>query len=120
MLSINNYTKTKQKQQGTQISVAFGKPKNTPEINGINIYAANIGALRCMKQIVADIKGEIDSNTITLGKFNIQDNLQIQCNPYQDTSGIFHRSRTHNSKICMETQKNLNTAKAILRKEDQN
>ena len=67
MLSINNYTKTKQKQQGTQIFMAFGKPKNTPEINGINVYAANIGALRCIKQILIDIKGEIDSNTIILG-----------------------------------------------------
>ena len=47
--------------------MAFGKPKNTPEINGINVYAANIGALRCTKQILIDIKGEIDSNTIILG-----------------------------------------------------
>ena len=47
--------------------MAFGKPKNTPEINGINVYAANIGALRCIKQILIDIKGEIDSNTIILG-----------------------------------------------------
>ena len=31
----------------------------------------------------------------------------IQCNPYQATNGIFHRTRTNNFKICMETQKNL-------------
>ena len=61
----NNYTKTKQKHQGTQIFVE--NQKNTPEINGINIYAANIGALRCIKQIVTDIKGEINSTTIILG-----------------------------------------------------
>ena len=36
-------------------------------------------------------------------------NLQIQCNPYQTTTGIFHRSRTKNFTICMETQKTMNS-----------
>ena len=47
-----------------------------------------------------------------IGKINIikmtilpQSNLQIQCNPYQITNGIFHRTRTKNFTICMETQK---------------
>ena len=35
----------------------------------------------------------------------MQGNLQIQCNPYKNTKGIFHRSRTNNVKIGMETQK---------------
>ena len=26
-------------------------------------------------------------------------------NPYQNTNGIFHKTRTNNSKICMETRK---------------
>ena len=34
-------------------------------------------------------------------------NLQIQCNPYQITNGIFHRTRTKNFTIHMETQKTL-------------
>ena len=34
-----------------------------------------------------------------------QSNLQIQCNPYQDTSRIFHRAGTNNFTICMEIQK---------------
>ena len=34
-----------------------------------------------------------------------QSNLQIQCNPYQATNGIFHRARTNNLTICMEIQK---------------
>ena len=38
-----------------------------------------------------------------------QSNLQIQCNPYQTTTGIFHRTRTKNFTICMETQKILNS-----------
>ena len=32
-------------------------------------------------------------------------NLQIQCNPYQTTNGIFHRTITKNFTIGMETQK---------------
>ena len=36
----------------------------------INIYAPNIGAPKCIKQILTDIKGEIDSNTIIVGDFN--------------------------------------------------
>ena len=32
-------------------------------------------------------------------------NLQIQCNPYQITNGIFHRTKTKNFTIHMETQK---------------
>ena len=50
-----------------------------------------------------------------IGRINIvkmtlitQSNLQIQCNPYQITNGIFHRIRTKNFTICMETQKTLN------------
>ena len=38
-----------------------------------------------------------------------QSNLQIQCNPYQITNGIFHRTRTKNFTICMETQKSPNS-----------
>ena len=38
-----------------------------------------------------------------------QSNLQIQCNPYQTTIGIFHRTKTKNFTICMETQKTLNS-----------
>ena len=36
--------------------------------------------------------------------YNTQDNLQIQYNPYENTNGIIHRTRTNNSKICMESQ----------------
>ena len=32
-------------------------------------------------------------------------NLQVQCNPYQITNGIFHRTRTKNFTIQMVTQK---------------
>ena len=38
-----------------------------------------------------------------------QSNLQIQCNPYEATNGIFHRTRTNNFTICMQTQKTPNS-----------
>ena len=44
-------------------------------------------------------------------------NLQIQFNPYQITNVIFHRTRTKNFTIHMETQKTLNI-KAVLRKKN--
>ena len=34
--------------------------------------------------------------------------LQIQCNPCQITNGIFHRTRTKNFTVCIETQKTSN------------
>ena len=36
--------------------------------------------------------------------YTTQSTLQIQCNPYQITNGIFHRIRTKNFTIWMETQ----------------
>ena len=46
-------------------------------------------------------------------------NLQMQCDPYQITNGIFHRTRTNNFKICMEIQKTLNS-QSNLEKEEWN
>ena len=42
-----------------------------------------------------------------------QRNLQIQCNPYQITNGILYGIRTKNLKICMETQKTLNSQSSL-------
>ena len=39
----------------------------------------------------------------------MQSNLQIQYNPYQITNGIFHRTKTKNFTIFMETRKTLNS-----------
>ena len=44
--------------------------------------------------------------------YTTQSNLQIQCNFYQTTNGICHRTindRTKNFTICMETQKTPNS-----------
>ena len=40
------------------------------DITIINIYAPNLGAPRYLQQILTDIKGEIDGNTIIVGDFN--------------------------------------------------
>ena len=45
--------------------------------------------------------------------YTTQNNLQIQCNPYQITNGIFYGTRTKNLKICMETQKTLNSQSSL-------
>ena len=38
--------------------------------------------------------------------YTTQSNLYIQCNPYEITNSIFHRSRKKNLfAFCMETQK---------------
>ena len=56
-------------------------------------------------------------NQYSENEYTTQSNLQIQCNPYQAISSIFHRARTNNFTICMEIQKTLNS-KAILRKKN--
>ena len=44
-------------------------------------------------------------------------NLQIQCDPYQITNGIFHRTRTKNFTIHMETQKTPNSQSSLEKEE---
>ena len=44
-------------------------------------------------------------------------NLQIQCNPYQITNDIFHRTRTQNLTNRMETQKTLNSQSSLEKEE---
>ena len=46
-----------------------------------------------------------------------QNSLQIQCNPYQATNGIFHRTRTNNFKICMPINKTSNSQSHLEKQE---
>ena len=44
-------------------------------------------------------------------------NLQIQCDPYQITNGIFHQTWTRNFKVHMETQKIPNSQTSLDKEE---
>ena len=55
-------------------------------------------------------------NQLCENDYTTPSNLQIQCNLYQTTTGIFHRTRTKNFTICIKTQKTLNS-KSNLEKE---
>ena len=58
-------------------------------------------------------------NQYSENEYTTQSNVQIQCNLYQATSGIFHRARTNNFAICMEIQKTSNS-QSNLEKEEWN
>ena len=40
------------------------------DITIVNIYGPNIGSLQYTRQMITDVKGEIDSNIIIIGDFN--------------------------------------------------
>ena len=56
-------------------------------------------------------------NQYSENEYTTQSNLQIQCNPYQATNGIFQRTRTNIFTICMEKQKNLNSQSNLEKEE---
>ena len=49
--------------------------------------------------------------------YTIKHYLQIQCNPYQITKGIFHRTRTKNFTVHMETRKIQNSQSSLEKEE---
>ena len=59
------------------------------DITIVNCYTPNIGETQYIRQILTDMKGEIDSNTITIGDFNT---------PFTPVD------RSSKQKINMETQ----------------
>ena len=59
------------------------------------------------------------NNQYSENEYTTQRNLQIQCNPYQATNGIFHKAGTNNFTICMEIQKTSNS-QSNLEKEEWN
>ena len=50
--------------------------------------------------------------------YTTKHNLQIQCDPYQNTNGIFHRTRTKKFHNSYGNTKDPQIAKAVLRKKN--
>ena len=50
-------------------------------------------------------------NQYSENEYTTQSNLQIQCNPYQATKGIFQKTRTNNFTSCMEIKTKQNKTK---------
>ena len=59
-------------------------------------------------------------NQYSENEYTTQSNLQIQCNHYQATDGIFHRTRTNNITNCMEIQKKTSKSQSNLVKKEWN
>ena len=77
-----------------------------------------------MKEFKDDIHRWRDIPCSWVGRINIvknyytaKCNLQIQCDPYQITNGIFHRTRTKNFTIHMEAQKTPNSQSSLEKEE---
>ena len=91
-------------------------PKETREL-----YTENYKTL--MKEIKDDINSWRYSmflsrkNQYCENEYTTKCNLQIQCDPYQITNGIFHRARTKNFTIHMEAQKTPNSQSNLEKKE---
>ena len=56
-------------------------------------------------------------NQYCINDYTTKCNLQIQCDPYQVTNCIFHRTRTKNFTIHVETQKTPNSQSSIEKEE---
>ena len=84
-----------------------------------DLYTKNYRTL--MKEIEDNTNKEKDIQCSWTRRINfikvfiIPKDMQIQCNPYQNTNSIFHRTGTNNLNICIELQKTLRI-KDILRK----
>ena len=93
-------------------------PKETKEV-----YTENYNTL--MKEIKDDRNRWKDIPSSWAGRKNqycendytTKCNLQIQCDPYQITNGIFHRTRTKNFTIHMKTRKNPNSQSSLEKEE---
>ena len=92
-------------------------PKETKEL-----YTENYSTL--MEEIKDNINRWRNIPCSWAGRINIlkndytaKCNLEIKCDPYQITDGIFHRTRTKNFTIPMETQKTLNSQSSLEKEE---
>ena len=121
------YTNNEKSETEIKESIPFTFATKRTKYLGINIpegtkelYTENYKTL--MKEIQDDKKMEryfmfLDrENQYCENDYITKCNLQIQFDPYQITNGIFHRIRTKNFKIQMETQRPPNSP--VLRKKN--
>ena len=115
------YTNNEKTERGIKETIPFTIALKRIKYLGINLpketndrYMENYKTL--MKEIKEDANRWRNIPCSWIGRSNIvkmsmltQSNLYIQCNPYQATNNIFHRTRTNNFTICMEIQKTLNS-----------
>ena len=86
------------------------------------LYTENYKAL--MKEIKDENK-QMEGYYMFLGRKNqycendytTKCNLQVECDPYQISNGIFHRTRTKTFTIHMETQKTPNSQRSLDKEE---
>ena len=113
------------KNQKEKLSILFTTARKRIKYLGINLpketkelYTENYKTL--MKEFKDDINRWRDIPCSWVGRINIAKNdyttkcsLQVQCDPYRITNGIFHRTRQKNFTIHMEIQKTLNSQSSL-------
>ena len=122
------YTNNEKSEREIKESIPFTIAAKRIKYLGINLpkekkelYPDNYKTL--MKEIKDDINRWRDSPCSWVGRqycendYTTKRNPQIQCDPYQITNGIFHRTRTKNFTIHMETQKTLNSQSSLEKEE---
>ena len=113
------YTNNEKSEKEIKKSVPFTIPTKRIRYLGINLptetkelYTEKYKTV--MKEIKNDINRWRDSmflgmkNQYCENDYTTKCNLQVQCDPYQITNDIFHRTRTKKFAIHMETQNALN------------
>ena len=113
------YTNNKKSERKIKESIPFTIAAKRIKYIGINLpketkelYTGNYKTL--MKEIKDNINRWRDSPCSWVGNdYTTKCNLQIQCDSYQITNGILHRTRTKNFTIHMETQKTPNSQSSL-------
>ena len=106
------YTNNEKSEREIKESIPFTTATKRIKYLGINLPKET----KNYKTLMKEMKDDLEGYTMFLGRKNqycendyiTKCNLQIQYDPYQITNGIFHRARTKNFTIHMETQKTPN------------
>ena len=91
-------------------------PKETKDLYTEN-YKTRMKEIKHDKQMERDSRFLDWKNQYCENDYTTKCNLQIQCDPYQITNGIFHRTRTKDLPIHMEKQKTQNSQSNLEKEE---